>query len=115
MSITAAQLHILQHAQGLDEHGRGSRYRNHFTTGPDSDDWKDCVALVDAGLMKSHGERAIAGGMTVFSVTEAGDQVVREQSPKPTKVSRSKDRYRQWLWSRCDMPFGEWLKTGGCR
>jgi len=115
MTITAEQLHILQHAQGLDRYGRGTRYRNRYTIGPGCDGWADCVALVEAGLMKNHGARDWMGGMTTFSVTEAGDQVVRKQSPKAPKVSRSKRRYQEWLRADGNMPFGEWLKAGGGR
>ena len=43
-------------------------------------------------------------------VTEEGKQYVREHSPKPPKLSRSAERYRRWLRSGADMPFGDWLR-----
>lgn len=41
-------MHILQHALGLDQYGRGREYRNHFCTGPGSVDFLPCRALGDA-------------------------------------------------------------------
>lgn len=105
------QLHILQHSLGLDDYGRGRAYRNHFATGTESDDYADCLALVEAGLMQGHGRQGIGGGMFGFTVTDAGKAAIREHSPKPPKVSRSRARYLQFLDADCDCTFGEWLKN----
>lgn len=90
-------LHILQHSLGLDQYGRGSRYRNHFCTGPGSKDFDMCRDLVARGFMVDHGKRALAGGDHLFSVTPEGDETVREHSPKPQKLTRSQKRYRDYL------------------
>ncbi len=64
-------LHILQHALGVDQFGRGEQYRSHFVTGEGSDDHADCVALADAGLMTRHAGNALTGEMDLFRVTAA--------------------------------------------
>jgi len=117
-------LHILQHALGLDEHGRDSRgalcpaetYRQHFVTDDDSDDGTACNALVAAGMMTRHAPRVVSGDMPIFAVTEAGRAFVREHSPRPPKVSRAGARYMEWLRA-CDVApdvsFGAFLRRGG--
>ena len=65
----------MRHALGLD---RGSReYRNHFVTGPGSDDYSDCEALVAAGLMLRREGNALSGNDPIYSVTEAGRDALR--------------------------------------
>lgn len=110
-TLDARLLEIMQHAQGLDEYGRGSRYRNHFVTGPGSDDWNHCTALVGLGFMEDHGMRPLYGtGQHCFTVTEAGDAVVREQSPRPPKLTASQRRYKRYLEADCGMSFIDWLR-----
>jgi hypothetical protein len=110
--VSKSQLHYMQHALGLDDYGQGSWYRNHFVAGPGCDSWEALCRLVELGLMRRHEPRALFGGDYCFVVTEAGKQHVREHSPAPPKLSRAKARYRAWLRSGADMPFGEWLKGG---
>ena len=90
-------LHILQHSLGVDRHGQGERYRNHFVTGEGSVDYPDCMALVGAGLMERRGYSALAGGDWCFTVTEAGAAYVAEHSPPPPKLTAGQRRYREWL------------------
>jgi len=114
--MTPKQLHILQHSLGLDDCGRGRDYRNHFVTGEGSTDYPDCLALCELGLMKNHGGSELTGNMDCFSVTDAGRKAVRLESPKPPKVSRSRQRYLRWLGGpSCAMSFGEWLKHPECK
>lgn len=111
-----ARLHILQHALGLDDYGRtraGERcpdetYRNRYV----ADDNADLAALVDAGLMQRHAPRAISGGDPIFVVTEAGRAYVRERSPRPPRVSRTRQRYLDWLHvsDATGETFGEYVK-----
>lgn len=110
--MTPERLHILQHALGLDQYGQGSWYRNHFCSGPQCDNYGDCRALVEAGLMVEHSPRELFGGDSCFVVTAAGKAAVRELSLAPPRTSRAKERYRRWLRSGVDLPFGEWLKGG---
>jgi hypothetical protein len=107
-------LHILQHALGLDDYGRGSQYRNHYVTGPKCDGWDLCQQHVEAGRMICRGPGELFGGDYCLQVTEAGKAFVRQNSPKPPRLSRSKKRYLKWLEiseSAPDLTFGEFLKN----
>ncbi|HYG43189.1 MAG TPA: hypothetical protein VEA17_09735 [Bordetella sp.] len=107
-------LTILQHALGVDRHGRGSQYRNHFVTGPGSTDYPDCMALVESGMMQRRPGSEISGGSDIFTVTETGKQYVSEHSPKPPTLTRAQRRYRYWLRvADCfpDWEFGDWLRS----
>lgn len=90
-------LHILQHSLGLDQYGQGRQYRNHFVTGPETDNYPACRALVEAGLMYERTGNALTGGDPCFAVTLAGIEFVALNSPKPPKVSRSRARYLRFL------------------
>lgn len=103
-------LHILQHSLGLDEHGQGRAYRNHFVTDADGPDGQLCRVLTFMGLMVEHAPSEITGGMPCFVVTPDGEKAVREQSPPAPKLTRSQRRYRDYLASDSSLEFGEWLK-----
>lgn len=104
-------LHILQHALGLDQYGQGNMYRNHFVTGEGSKDYDQCMTLTSQGLMIRHEGSEISGDMDIFVVTDNGKTAVKERSPKPPKMSKAKQRYRQFLKDdSIDIDFGEWLK-----
>jgi hypothetical protein len=111
-TLTPEELHVLQHALGLDKHGRGQAYRRHFCpdqTGPDTD---LCVALVAKRFMVERPVKWV-GNLRTFIVTEDGEAACRGQSPPPPKLTRSQRRYREWLhsgWSD-GMKFGAWLKA----
>lgn len=111
-AVSKTQLHYMQHALGLDEYGQGSWYRNHFVSGPECDGWEALCEIEQLGLMVRRGPSPLFGGDDgyCFLVTEEGKQYVREHSPPPPKLSRSAARYRRWLNSDVDMPFGEWLR-----
>lgn len=111
--MNAAQLHILQHSLGVDQHGRGEQYRNHFVTGEGSTDHPHCMALVAAGLMTRRPGNELTGGGDLFHVTPAGKAAVAEHSPAPPKLTRSQRRYEAFLKADCGLTFGEWLK-GRC-
>lgn len=112
-SLSEKQLHLLQHSLGVDRHGRGHRYRNHFVTGPGSDDFAGCLGLVSAGLMRDGGPQSSMRGDHLFQVTDLGVNAMLAQSPPPAKLSRGKLRYRAWLRADCGLKFGEWLKRQG--
>ncbi len=109
-----AQLHILQHSLGLDHYGRGNSYRNHFVTGEGSKDHLDCMALVAVGYMTRRAGSVLSGDADVFIVTELGRDAVRNHSPKPPKLTRSQQRYEDFLRYDGSMSFIEYLrwKTG---
>jgi hypothetical protein len=104
-----SKLHILQHSLGLDEYGEGRQYRNHFVTGPGSDDWGHCVSLVGDGLMTQQRGNALTGGDDCFRVTPKGIDYVALNSPARPKLTRSQQRYREFLDADCGLSFREWL------
>jgi len=108
-------LHILQHSLGLDEFGRGMSYRNHYCTGPGSNDYGVCLTLVERGFMTRSKGNAITGDADVFRVTDAGRLHVVEHSPKPPKLTRAQRRYREFLDEDSGRSFGEWLRSRGAR
>ena len=111
--MNTRRLHILQHSLGLDQHGRGAAYRNHYchavADDPADTTRQDLKALEAAGLMELGG--TINGGKDgLWRVTTAGRSAVRRESPAPPKRTRGQTRYAQWLDSGCQFPFGEWLR-----
>ena len=106
-ALTEGQLGILQHALGLDQHGQGRAYRNHFCAG--GDDESICRSLVEMGYMQQHSTTEVFLYFNC-SVTETGKAAVRRESPKPPKLSRSQRRYREFLGEDSGLRFGEWLK-----
>jgi hypothetical protein len=90
-------LGILQHSLGVDEHGQGHPYRNHFATGPGSTDFESCQRLCEMDLMKDLGQQDLWGRMHCFVVTQKGIEAVATESPKPPRLSRSQRRYRKYL------------------
>lgn len=105
-----ADLHILQHALGLDAYGQGTSYRNHFVTGDGSTDHPICMDLVQQGLMVRRDGNELSGGDDVFYVTQPGKAFVKAHSPKPVALSRSKQRYERYLAEDGMRTFGAFLK-----
>jgi hypothetical protein len=117
--LTARQLEILQHALGVDEYGRSPKganlsydgfCRNFFCAGGKDEDI--CRELVEMGYMR---QRATTEVYPYFncSVTDAGQKAMREESPKPPKLTPGQKRYKEWLEvADCfpDWSFGDWLK-----
>lgn len=99
-------LHILQHSLGVDQYGHGTQYRNCYFSDPTS----DLIELCDLGFMADLGSQSLAGGMHCYYVTSEGKKAMRENSPIPPQLSRSQQRYRQFLREDSGMTFGEWLK-----
>lgn len=66
--MTPKQIDIVRHALGI---GRGN-HRNHFVTGPGSDDFDDCRALVAMGYMHEYAGNPLTGGDPCFKVTQEG-------------------------------------------
>lgn len=112
------KLNILQHSLGLNQYGEGVQHRNHFVTGEGGKDIEYCRALVSDGLMKERAGTALSGGDLIFQVTAAGIEFVGQNSPKrppEPKISRGKQRYREWLRADCGLSFAEWLGIGSKR
>lgn len=119
MELSRNLLQIMQHALGLDEHGRPIHRtpgysRNYFACDPDP----DLESLVALGLMTDRGAREFAGGMHFYVVTDAGKAAVLRESPPPPRVSRSRQRYLKWLTVADYYPdwrFGDWIRAGADR
>ena len=111
--MTPEQLQILQHSLGVDQYGRGRRYRNCFVTDPDCTDGKACQSLVTLGYMQSRGNGGeLTGGMFVYTVTDDGVEAMLRESPAPpqvTPMTRSKRRYQEYLDADSGLTFKEWL------
>jgi hypothetical protein len=114
--MTPRQLEILQHSLGVNQYGETPKgftpyTRNHFCAG--ESDEPTCRELVALGYMVQH---ATTQAYPYFncSVTEAGKKAMRDESPKPPKLSRSKRRYLAWLDADCGMTFKEWITRKDC-
>jgi hypothetical protein len=105
-----ADLATLQHALGVDEFGRGRQFRNHFCTGPGSDDFDACLANVAEGLMVRKPGSELTGGDDLFLVTDAGKQFVAGNSPPPPTRTRSQAHYEAYLDADSCLSFGEWMR-----
>jgi hypothetical protein len=110
------QLDILQHSLGCNEYGIAEHryprdepyYRNRYVSNPDA----DLIALVETGYLKDHGIRELWGNMNCYTVTDKGIAAMRAESPKPPKISRSKQRYLDFLRADLGCSFAEYLKNG---
>lgn len=108
--MTPEQLHILQHALGVDEYGQGKPYRDYYCVGLDNAAaLADLRTLVAQGWMRE-GHTINDGRDQYFYVTQLGLCAMKAHSPKAPRVSRAKQRYRDYLRSECSMSFGEYLK-----
>ena len=64
--------------------------------------------------MIDHGPRKWTGDMHTFSVTPLGDDYVVKNNPKPPKLTRGQQRYRDYLKAAdCFGSFGDWLRYKG--
>lgn len=90
-------LATLQHALGVDEHGRGEQYRNHFVCGEGHHSYAACCDAVAQGLMVRREVAAYASNGSCFFVTDAGRAFVAENSPPPPRLTPGQQRYRAWL------------------
>lgn len=76
-TVSAAELHVMVHSTAWTSR----RYRNYFTTGPESDDWPVLAGLVEKGLMNQGKPHELTGGMTTFRVSDAGLEFLRKALP----------------------------------
>ncbi len=108
--MTDKLLHILQHSLGVGEYGDKPNHRNYFVTGKGSDDFDNCMKLVDQGLMQLRPmNKSLTGGDDCFVVTPKGVDYVALNSPTRPKLSRSKQRYQDYRRSEYNGSFAEYL------
>jgi len=112
VTLTANQLCVLQHMLGLDQHGRGAQYRNHYCIPVNAVD-DDFVALakMEGAGYTVRGRTINDGRDQLWHVTDAGVRACRAASPPEPKLTRSQQRYRAFLRADFGCEFGEWLKT----
>jgi hypothetical protein len=107
--MTLEQLHILQHALGVDKYGLGEQYRNHYCAGDDN--IGICKELIALGYMQQH---ETTKWLPYFncSVTEVGKKAMGAESPKPPKPTRSQIRFEEYrsFSDAYDCTFKEWLQ-----
>lgn len=109
--MDAKILHIIQHSLGCDEFGRGNQFRNHFVTGEGSIDHPICTGAVERGLMVCRRKGyELYGGDDVFAVTPEGKAWMAENSPAPPKLTRSQQRYQDYLDSETSESFIEYCR-----
>lgn len=106
MILSTRHLEILQHSLGVDQHGQGRMYRNHFCAG--GGDEGACRELVQMGYMRTFTRSYLP--YYNCTVTEAGKAAMLEQSPKPPKLTRSQERYRRFVQADTGESFREWLR-----
>lgn len=114
--MSPEQLELMQHALGMDEHGRfegGRQYRNYYCAAGDSE--ATCRALVALGHMREGRSSAITGGEPVFHATPAGIAATQAASPPPPVLTRAQRRYQAFLDEDSGLSFGEWLRSGAER
>lgn len=88
MTATPAQIRLLQHTLGINEHHR-EPYRNHFVASPGHHDMADLEQLEAAGLMiRGHRPGFLPGDSIVFYTTEAGRLLAITSLPEPRKLTR---------------------------
>jgi hypothetical protein len=105
--VTPEQLQILQHSLGVDQYGQGKQYRNYFCAGEGTADYAVCRELVQMGYMWQ-GHRMNESDI-IFHVHEQGKSAMRGHSPLPPTLTRSQQRYRDFLKSDSGLSFYEWL------
>tara|TARA_R110002095_G_scaffold133065_1_gene115527 strand:+ start:847 stop:1149 length:303 start_codon:yes stop_codon:yes gene_type:complete len=82
VATSPAQLHILEHALGLDQ--ANEPYRNYYVAIEGNDNWGDLVELEKRGLMDRQRIAVAAGVATgMFHVTDAGRDLLRMRGKLP--------------------------------
>ncbi|CAG2132253.1 hypothetical protein [Cupriavidus numazuensis] len=96
MQPTKAQIGLLQHTLGINEHRR-EPYRNHFVASQGHHDMADLEQLEAAGLMiRGHRPGFLPGDSIVFYTTEAGRALAITSLPDlPDPKKRT--RYEEYL------------------
>lgn len=95
-----SRLNILQHTMGLDEFGRGNKYRNHFVSCKGHHDQPEIDIMVSEGLMEKvlgiHPELLGGKDSHCFRVTRKGERYIEENSPKPPRLTKAQQRGARW-------------------
>lgn len=79
--MTPEQIELARHALGLDGLRRIS-FRNHFVTGPGSDDYDHWMAMVKAGHATRRPGSQLTGGDDLFRLTRSGAELALQGKEK---------------------------------
>lgn len=111
MNPTVRQLEILRHSLGLDMHGRGRMYREHYCIpiNFESDDLTAIREMASDGLMEE-AHKINEGRDQYFIVTELG-KAAATHGVKPEKLTRAQRRYREWLNLDTGITFHQYLTS----
>lgn len=105
--LTPPQLQILQHALGVDQYGQGRQYRDHFAAG--GEDVQICQELIALGYMRQVATTAVFQDFNC-RVTDEGKAAMLRESPKSPVLTRSQQRYRDFLAADSGVSFGTWMR-----
>ena len=105
--MTKEELDIIEHATGRNYNPRHDR--NYFMAGKDSKDLAICRSLTERRFMRGGQAIGWCANDSHFTVTEEGEREYLRLRP-PRKLTRSQQRYEQYLREDSCMKFGEWLR-----
>ena len=90
--LTKDERHVMEHATAWMPK-KSRLYRNRFIAGPDHDDWATLDGLAERGLMRNAGVLSACGGMSMFTVTEAG---IRALGGRDADVEKMRKEAADW-------------------
>jgi hypothetical protein len=88
MNLTIKQVEQIRHCIGLSSRNKTTN-RNHFVTGPGSDDYDSWMDLVAKGYANRRAGSEISGGDDIFWVTRETALFVRKTDEHLSKDFRS--------------------------
>jgi hypothetical protein len=106
-AVSFTLLNAFEHVTGRNYNPRHDR--NYVLVGKGSRDLEVCRSLTERGFMRGGQEIGWCANASHFTVTEAGEREYLRLRPPP-KLTRSQQRYEQYLREDSGMKFGEWLK-----
>ena len=106
MEVSVHELEIMRHTIS-------DQNRNWFGTSKESKDCNAFERLASKGLATKRSAPSFWGDDFVFSLTEKGCELVKENEPAPApeKLTKGKARYRRYLeWNDCFDSFIEFCR-----
>lgn len=98
---------------GIMKHTVSDRDRNWFGTSKGCQDANDFDELVKLGFAEEHQPPSWSGDTALYSLTEEGKKIVNkielEEFKNKQKITRSQQRYQDYLHSDIDCTFAEHL------
>lgn len=109
MNITKEELSILFHTLGLNY--EPDPFRNHFIASKEHSDYKTLESLIEKGLMGYSQKPSFCPDHDIlYYVTQKGkDIAITAKENSIPKLTRSQQRYQDYLHSEVCETFAEWL------